>query len=372
MRALLMVAVLASMAPAGEPAKSPADEAGAKLVAGVGIGAKGCSVVVATTESTPWGTPRVEVRYEATVSCSLGGGLARDGKFDPEAVKDAAKAAARLVKVATDEHGVSSDRVFVAAASSVAAAPGFEEVAKAVEKATGRPVTGMTNEREMLTAMRRLMPADFLARAVYLDVGAGTMKGGTFVAGGSTHLSEFRSFTAPGVLPFEEAVRAKAKESKKEFAAAARTEGDKLAEALGRKVRDNPALEGRSDVLVQGGCVWALVTLVKPEAALSAYVPLNEADIDAFVARLRKDKTVAEPDLSGLKWEPLQKAAAADVRRVKDTFTADQLLGGVEILRATAAALKLGGKKLYFVRGSGASPWLLEWAVEQANTPHAK
>lgn len=361
-RALVLLVALLGAAPqvrSADPAPGP------DPIAGIEVAAKGYRVTVVSAQETPWRSTRIEVRYEATTAGPLGVALARDGKFSPEAVADSATAVARLVNLVQSEYGVKPGRIHLAAGGSVASAPGFDALAIAIEKKTGRPLTGVPAETETLLAMRGVMPDEYLSRAVYLDIGAGTLKVGTFVPAGPKNLSEFRSFSVGGVLPFEQAARARVKaDPRLTFPAATRLESAALAERLERKGAENPALENRTDVMLTGGTPWALVTLMKPDAALSAYVPVTAGDITRFAEALRKERRVPEPDLSALRWDTLKQTAAGEVQRVKDTFTADQLLGGAEILVAAAKSFKLDGKRVYFPR-HGHTPWVAIFAVER-------
>lgn len=347
------------------PASAAAPDAKSGTVAGVEIGLRGCRVVTVHVEQTPWKSPRVEVRYEKTVQTPLGLGLARTGELDPADVKQTVTEVARVVELLKTEHGLKPEQIHIAASGSLDGVPNLAELTDAVKTATGRPVTALTAEREVLYAMKGIMPDEYMKGAWYADLGAGKVKIGTYVAEGPTSLPEFRSCSVPGLVPFRERAKKRAADQQVTFAEAARREGDALVAEFDKAANANPALVNRKDVLLSGGAVWALTALTKPEEATAAYVPVSARDVSRFGELLRKspDK-FPEPDLSRIRWAAGRDAASAAAKRVGDTFTTEQLIAGAEILRAMSVAFKFETKSVYFPREGGRA-WIATFAAEQ-------
>jgi len=360
-RAALAVAAVALLAGGA----SAADPGAPRVAAGIEIGHRGCRIAVVAVEPTPWKSTDVRVRYEKTVFTPLGTGLAETGKLNDDDVKKTVAEVVRLCELASTELGVPDEQIHIATAASLDGATGLSELCAAVRAATKRPVTNVTAAREVLYGMRQLMPAEYMKGAWYADLGSGKLKLGTYVAGGRAAFPELRTTETDGLAGTYARIAAHAAKIGKPFAEAASAVGDELVKEFEREARVNPALANRTDVILTGGAVWALVTLVKPEEATAAYVKVTAADIVAFEKALRAagDKFPAA-DLSRVKWEVVRKAAEHDLAAVRDRFTVEQLLAGAQLLRGMSEGLKLSGKDAYFPRNGGAA-WIATFAVEQ-------
>ena len=113
-----------------------------------------------------------------------------------------------------------------------------------------------------------------------MDVGSGNTKGGYLEKASAGMALQAVTFSVPlGTVTFTSRVK---KEGGKFVEAAARLREPALAKPLAEAVAKHPGLTKRERVYLSGGLVWALVTLLKPEATNESFVPLTADDIEAF------------------------------------------------------------------------------------------
>jgi hypothetical protein len=131
---------------------------------------------------------------------------------------------------------------------------------------------------------------------------------------------------------------------------------------------DTPCLRNRKKIFWTGGAAWATATMMHPEAAERAFVPITRHDVDAFMGRL-KDGTWNQRDLNysfskGTSNESkagIQASAEKEWKNIMDTFVAEDLLSGVSIMRTVLDASN-SSADLFFVRDGG---YLRGYALEK-------
>src|SRR5262249_7151300 len=130
-------------------------------------------------------------------------------------------------------------------------------------------------------------------------------------------------------------------------------------------VAKNPNLLKRQRVYLSGGMVWAMVTLVKPDAGEESFVPLTVNDIENFHKLVTKDPTAfPKVDFDKVKDEKGRSQANKEVARVRDTYTPENLIAGSEILRALSNTLQFKDKQVFFPR-FGYVAWIQSYVEEQ-------
>ena len=141
-------------------------------------------------------------------------------------------------------------------------------------------------------------------------------------------------------------------------------------EILVPKLRDS--LQGKAElvkrnrVYLAGGSVWALATFMKP-ADRANLVPFVPGDIVAFHKfLLESPKELPNTDLASIGDAETKKAAAKDMDQVRKTFSRDQMIAGVEVLKALAEAFQLDGpnKQIVFARNAYIG-WILGYTIEK-------
>jgi hypothetical protein len=156
-----------------------------------------------------------------------------------------------------------------------------------------------------------------------------------------------------------------------DFAEAARAERDAtVAPALAKQVADVPALRDRPRAYLSGGTAWALATLCHPDDR-RPFTPVTAADIDALEKKLAADPTtLPAPAFANIADQAARDWARAEFEKVKKVYTPEQLLAGVEVLKAAAAEFGLDkpGKSVFFAR-HGYVGWLLAYVAEAELAP---
>lgn len=323
--AALALAAGAPGAAVAAPARSAAIEIGPKWVVGVAVEAdpaapeKGAKVVAAKAAVT-------------TV------GLLDKGRFRPELVAATAADVAELFKRFTQDEKVPTADVRVVAGASLAAVPNRADLEAAIQK-TGAKLAYLTaadEARLRLDGLALQKAADW----PLVNVGDGDITAAFEPAG--------EAFGVPfGVVSFTAAARAAAGDT---FAAKAAAAAADVAPALAAALRDRTAPKGRTPVTLTGGAAGALVALTKPAAAGAAMVPVTAADVKAFKALLAASPgRFPAVDLSGVA-AAARSRAEQDVARVRDAYSAENLVAAAELLDATFAALALDQAVVSFAR----------------------
>jgi exopolyphosphatase/pppGpp-phosphohydrolase len=352
----------------------PAVPARADLYGGIEIGGRGVKATVVSVNSDTSGYA-VKVVMAKTVNTTLVGRLGETGRFDPEALKETVAAVQQIQQQMLKEYQVPPGHLFVVASSGLfsplegkpeAIKANQDQLAAAIRAATMRPLDFLSARRESELSIIGAVPPGQDAVAVLLDIGSGNTKGG--------YRDGDRLVTVAipyGSVSFADLVRKRAAESKSSFASqAAELRQEVLVPLLKKEAAAQPGVAKRQRVYLSGGAVWALATLVHP-GDRGTFVTLSVQDVETLRQMLLRDPaTVPGPDLSGIKDEQARKEAAADVRRVQDTFRPENLLAAVEILRALISEFHLDdrGKTLSFPR-YGHLSWLLAYVTEQSRAP---
>jgi hypothetical protein len=344
----------------------------AELYGGVEVGARGVKAVVVDLARGGDGYAQT-VKMTDTVNTALTADLAKNGRFNADALRDTVKAVEGLHGRIRSEFKVPPERIWVAGSSGLFSAIRDKEdlvkenraaLAEAVEKAVGGKMGFVSDEREAELSIVGVVPRAQAAEAVLLDIGSGNTKGGYRGADG-----KFVTLSVPfGTVSFGDRVKTAAAKSGLEIVRQAAASRDlEMTPALRQALVGKEGVAARRRVYLSGGAVWAMAAFTHPGDA-SAYLEVTPKDIDAFEAAVRGDpKGVPSPDLSGVKDEETRKRAEAEWERVKKATSAERLLAGAEVLKALADAVELGAKdkKLYFARDAYLG-WLLPYIAEQA------
>jgi exopolyphosphatase/pppGpp-phosphohydrolase len=288
------------------------------------------------------------------------------GKYTEEAIKDTADAVEKFHKQMQQEFKVPPEHIYVVGSSGLPRADNQSELVAAIKQRTGKDMSILSMQTELGMASVSIVPRQYRNNALVIDIGSGLTKCG---------LCEVATLPVGEEIPFGSVTfAAKIKEGVKrdDFQAFIQAADRKRAE-IEQPLRDevvarHPAVVNRERAYLSGGVVWALVTLLYPEEYPNSYVRIKADDIDRFHALLVQGAGhVPTPDLSGISDEDLRKKAEAEVQKVKDVFTAEQLVAGTEILRAACNSfhLRQSNKELYFPR-EGYLAWINYYVLEMA------
>jgi hypothetical protein len=349
----------------------PAGLARAEVHGGIEIGAKGIKATVLDIAATPDGF-EVAIKLADTTNTRLVAGIARTGSFDPRAVEETATAVARYVNRMKSEFQVDSDRIYVVGSSGLFSPiqdkqervqQNQQVLAEAVRMAAGASLAFIDDRREAELSIVGILPRQFQDQAVLIDIGSGNTKGGYVGA-----RNEIVTVSVPyGTASFAELVQ-KAGGS---FAEQAATLRDKeLAPALKQQLSSRPEVTARPRVYLSGGIVWATATLTHPEET-RAFTPLSVKDFDDLEKCLvANPEAFPAPSLSVITDVAKRYLAAVEIQRVRKVYSPEQLLAGVQILKALADGMQFEAdhKQLYFAR-HGYLGWILAYVAEKAAPP---
>jgi hypothetical protein len=343
----------------------------AELVGGIEIGAKGVKATVVDLVADSDGY-EVAVKLADTTNTTLVAGLAQTEKFDPKAVEETAAAVGRYYKQMKADFGVKPERIYIVGSSGLFSPlqdnpdqvrADQKTLGEAVRGVTGASMTFIDSRREAELSVTGVVPRKYRAEAVLIDVGSGNTKGGYVGTG-----NQFSSVGVPyGTVSFADLV-ARAGGSFPDQARKLREE--KLAPALKKELSTAAEMTTRRRVYLSGGIVWATATLTHPEDT-RAFTPLGVGDIDDLHKRLAAEPgKFPETDLSAIADEGKRQQARAEVEKVKKVYTPEQLLAGVQILKALADEMQLGAgeKQVYFAR-HGSLAWILAYVAEKGAGP---
>lgn len=337
---------------------------------GVEIGAKGVKAVVLDETGGAEGID-AKVLRNTTKNTTLVAGLAKSGRFSPEALKETVAAVAQFVTQIRKEYQVPDERIYVVGSSGLFSAVAGkddlirvnrEALAAAVKQAAGLTMRFVDAAREAELSIVGSVPSQYVATSILIDIGSGNTKGGMREDGNRSVTFEILY----GTVTFTDLAKMRAGKSGLSKSAAALRD-EILLPALKEQLRGKTAMLKRERVYLSGGIVWALATLVHPQNR-STYVPIATRDIERFQKMLLQEPSmVPTPDLSKIADPEVRKSAQKEIEQVKKVFTADNLLAGSEILKALSTTFEFerDGKRIYFARNAYIS-WIMAYVVEKS------
>lgn len=316
-----------------------ADPPAGQLVAGIDVGGKGAKLVVLRVSVGR--TERVEAK---TVDPTPLADVGPDGGLSVAGIDRTTAAVDELVKLARETHHVPADKVSVIGSSGLAAAPNRAKLAAAVEKRAGVPMSFLSADEEAVQVFRGLVPPAERETAMAMDFGSGNMR-----VAGAGRSPDIGRWHVHGTRPFGTV-----------SLTTRPTDAKGLDQTFTEMAAGHPTLtHHRRTCYLSGGIVWAACTVLKPAECDAPVVRLTAADLTAFADLVDKSDTGKPPvDTSALRDPKARAAADAEVRRVFDTFTGENLRNGAAVLRAAAKAYRLDEKDLRF-RRDGQFAWIL-------------
>jgi exopolyphosphatase/pppGpp-phosphohydrolase len=341
---------------AGVPAVCGQDS----LHGGIEIGGKGVKATVIRVTPGKEGL-HTQMIFASTANTALSG--LEDGKFRPEAVAQTAAAVGRFFKRMQDEYKVPAGNIYVVVSSGVPRPANFPTLVKEIKQQTGKDLRSINDEEEVVLSFLGAVKPELRGKSMLVDIGGGNTKGGYLDSKPGEAAPRAVYFSVPlGTVTFTSRVQ---KEGGNFAEAAARLRPSELVKPIATTAAKHPGLLKRQRIYLSGGTVWAMVTLLKPQAADASYVALSADDIERFHKLVTKDPAAFPAvNLDGIKDPKLRERAAKDVARVRRTYSPTNLIAGSEILRALSEALELKGKQVIFPR-YGFIAWIQSYVEGQ-------
>jgi exopolyphosphatase/pppGpp-phosphohydrolase len=332
-----------------------------ELYGGIEIGAKGVKATVVRVTPSAAGND-VRIVMAQTANTSIAAGVLKKGKFSPDSIKDTTEEVDRFYRLMLKDKDVPKSNIHIVGSSGIPQAENRDDLVAAIREKTGLTMKFISLKDEIELSLLGIVPAGERTKALYLDIGSGNTKGGCYETAGADAKPTLVTLSLPlGTVTYTERVK---KEAGEDFLAGVMQQAKTLLEEpLEAQVKQTPRLSEPTLVYFSGGIVWAMVTFMRPETINEAYVTISADDFEKFAALLAKDPTrLPVPDLSAIGDPMSREALAKDVRRVKDTFTRENLIAGTAIMRALADKLELKSKTLRFAR-NGYVAWIAGYVV---------
>lgn len=343
----------------------------AELYGGIEIGAKGVKATAVDITGGPEGYD-ARVLFAKTANTTLSAGLAKTGKFDRKALEETVAEVERFFNQLKGEFKVSAERLHIVASSGLfVAVVNKPELlasnralfADAIQKATSAKVDFLTGQREAELSVRGIVPRKYLDSALLIDIGSGDTKGGFQERPGNKLVTVSLPY---GTVTVTDRARKRAEKDEVSFdKAVAAVREEAIGPDLKKQLGSLPGLDARKKTYLSGGAVWALATLVRP-AERGPFVEVTARDVARYRQMVADAKIVPEPDLSGIDDEQIRQKAAAELRRVRDTYSRDNLAAGAEILQALFDELGNDQERKFYFARNGYLGWILAYVEEKA------
>ena len=324
--------------------------------AAIDLGSKGTKATLYALHNGDNG-PEVEIVFEKVINTKLVSSMS-GGRFTAAGIDDAASAARQLLadmRAEAAKKKIANVQTYIVGSSGVAKGENKAELIAAVKAATGVDMEFVDPKQEGYFSLVTAVPRQRRATSIIVDIGSGNTKVGCLV--GDASISNFKAAEIPlgSVSGRKAAVEKKAAD----FNAGLEKviDGD-VRPAFASESMDTPCLRNRARIYWTGGAAWSTATLTHPEAAKKAFVALTAKDIDHLLASLRDGSWNQKPlvyhfasDVPASVRTAVTEAAEGDRRRIGDTFSAEDLMAGVSIMKTI---LSEGNQSatIYFARNS--------------------
>lgn len=350
--------------------------------AGVEVGSKGVKFVLLevkevdgerTTTLMPERKGKDEVKNTA-----LNESAAVTQSYSEEAMKATAAAVKAFVEEARTLE-VPDEHIFVVGSSGLKDARNREEFRTLIMDETGKKIEFIKAADEAALTFLGVTAADEREKAYSFDVGSGNTKFG-YAKSSDDGLVFVGSQIIWATGTFRDAVKNRVKFTDETDAAQCASEFGQASLATREELKVEAALDeakakvdldGRDQVFLSGGIVWALATMLKPETINDDNVTLEAADIQTFRLSLLQatDRVFAkaedrieqipEADREKAKAELAKvKAVFANAEKVKYPVVHAELISGTDVLLAAAGVFEFGDRKLVFPRKKGLTAWI--------------
>ncbi len=331
--------------------------AAAEIYGGVEIGAKGVKAAAVKVDgSGPARTLELLALTKKTEDVTLA--RLKGKKFSRDLIDDVAIVVEGFIKKLEEDLHVPNENIQVVASSGVPWVDNFPDLAAAIRRRTNKRVDKLEPKEEATLTALALVPKEQRTRVLIVDIGSGNTKGGVFLDDSGSP-QQFATLEVPfGTTSLSRAIDTKVAEAHGARADAARQVAqEKFGDEFKKRLAETPELGRRNDVLISGGCVWAFLTIVKPEMALNPFPEFTPADVKSYVELINSaDGKYPEIDFSRVTDAGAAKSAKADYERIcgsqgsTPVFTPQELQSGAALLEQLSDALPFSGRKVYFDR----------------------
>ncbi len=298
------------------------------------------------------------------------------GAFHRDSIKYIAQDMAAYVNSFVNDNRVPKEHIYIVGSSSVAQVDHKRELQYAVQGSTGIPMDFVTPEQEakyVFDGVLKLIPKDRgqqdlrRTQAIVIDIGSGNTKGSYY----NTSTGRIDTFEIKyGTKTFSRMVDEQ--RGSRGFPEAAQILRDREIRPIIRSEASRlPGLSNKQRVYLIGGIPWAVSTLLSLDSPVYAersathdqeiYTVMNfraPSDVDRLYNRAIGAKAVElictqNIDIDSIT-DPMKKE-----KRIRDInnictgiFSIDQLIGGMEIIKAFSLELQFPDKHVFFIQNA--------------------
>jgi tetratricopeptide (TPR) repeat protein len=317
-----------------------------QTVAGIEIGSKGVKANVVVMTPTSDDDYDVNEKFRRSINTTIIAGVKERGEFDQSSIDETAKAVKDIYEQLTGKLQVSSNDIFVVGSSALWKAKNRDKLAEKVKELTGKELSFITAEQEVLFNIAGTIPAKYREKSLSVDIGSGNTKIGYLDPSGG-----WRAVTTEitlGTVTFTDAINKEDQGDSKFGKTADKILKEQLLGKLRAESQKKPGFKNRRPVYLVGGIAWAIATLTQP-GNQDGFMKLTLADIDGFIKHLEKNPdTIYNVNLDKIKNAEVKEWTTKQVNSVKDVFTTENLLAGAKLLKVVYTELKI--KETKFAR----------------------
>ncbi len=347
--------------------------AGAERFGGVEIGAKGIKVAAVEIGGTKE-SPTLKVldldkkTYNATISR-----LGKNKKFEDNRIEIVGDVVKDFFELLRDKLHVPEQNIRIAASSGVKLVGNFVTLAETVEKQTKKTLGRVDVQEEGALTVLAIVPPEMRTKVVVFDVGSGSTKGGVFLDQ-KGNPKDFVSLSLPeiGVQTLAAAIKGRAANGSASTAQVAR---ELVGLPLEEQAKAQKVLLECDKVVVSGGVYWALVTILKPEAALDPFPTVTAGDIRRFAELVAKTNGhMPEVDFNRVTDPNARERAKAEYANLsgktskRPTYDPDELRAAADLLTQASLALDFAHRSVHFDR-QGVTSWMTAYITPPGYWP---
>jgi serine/threonine protein kinase len=281
----------------------------------------------------------------------------------PTTQAESVEAVEAVFRELQEKFQIPCEQIVIYGSSGFAKAPHKDAFVKAVQEKTGRAMQLISSKEEAIFVFESIVPESIRDRVFAIDIGSGNIKG-AYLENPYSKTEKHITFEIPlGTGVLTDKIYEILKGGKDFAAAAENAKRYLLIPFIRETIQVRPGMQTLPRVYLAGGIPWALFTLVRPcqvqesfktkEERVALYGTIYVEDINTFhINALQKQKTLFNPDLSQCTPERRQEVQE-EIKKIKTTFTEDNLIAGAEILSALSEELLFSQKDaIFFARGA--------------------
>ncbi|MDW7695946.1 tetratricopeptide repeat protein [Flammeovirgaceae bacterium SG7u.111] len=320
-----------------------------QLYAGIEIGAKGVKASVIGVYLNMDGEYKFKVKYDNSINPNV-------VTLTDEAIAKGAEAVNTFYKEIKSKYDLPDERIFIVGSSGVRMEAMNQNKLDKLEKAFGEQLKigksklkFITPEEEAYFVIKGTTLPKYRAVSSTIDIGSGNTKGGFLIG---ENLDKIQPVSFPfGTKTLSEMIQASMKEYQIGYDSAAKLLAKKyVRKELKEQYDKNRGLKTRSVVHLVGGVAWAMTTYLYPHHAEEAFVPISAVSIHKFRQEIMKNYSIiTNPNLDPIDDKALKAKAEADILKVKENFSREELIAGSIILDEIVTQYNTEGPKKKFV-----------------------